>query len=356
MGTMDRWLCRRFLGAYLLFVCSGGFLYLIIDLFSKLDSLLHHAGGLRQALMERYGTMLPELYFVLSPHLVLLAGLWTVVTLVRKRELISLYMAGYGPRRIALPLLAMAMCLAVVSWADRELLLPRLGGLHKAREFRQLREAVRPVADGHGGSLSALYYLPSQEVLVFPRYVVLSPEGEEVLSVFGERATYDEERGAWLFVGGFRVGARPDGVARPASASTALVTPLPSEGGWIKTTIRRSDVEASIVSPSYLSSQQLREQLERTPGFRSLEIQIYERFTQPLAGLALLLAGLPIVLGVGGNLYLRGLGCLGLGVGYFFGATICRELGAREVLPPLMAAGLPVAFAGLLGVIGFSRV
>lgn len=357
MGTMDRWLCKRFLSAYLLFVCSGGFLYLIVDLFSRFESLSHHPSGIGQAFLERYGTMLPELYFALSPHLALLAGLWTVVTLVRKRELISLYMAGYGPRRVAAPLLFMAGLLAVVAWADRELLLPRLGGLHKARELRQLREAVRPVADGQGASLSGLFYLPAQETLVFPRFVVLSPEGQEELSVFGERATYDEERGAWRFEGGFRVQARPAGVARPTSESSAIVTPHGPEGGWVETTIRRSDVEASIVSPSYLSSEQLREQLERTPGFRSLEIQIYERYTQPLAGLALLLAGLPLVLGVasGGNLYLRALGCLGLGVLYFFAATICRELGAREVLPALSAAGLPVLAAGVAGAIGFAR-
>lgn len=357
MGTMDRWLCRRFLSAYLLFVCSGGFLYLIVDLFSKFDSIVHHSGGIGQALLERYGTMLPELYFALSPHLALLAGLWTVVTLVRKRELISLYMAGYGPRRVAAPLLLMAAGLGVIAWADREYLLPQLGGLQKARELRRAREAVRPVADGHGASLSGLFYLPAEQTLVFPRFVVLGPEGEEVASVFGERATYDENRRAWRFVGGFRVASRPTGIARPSSEASAIVTPLPPEGGWVETTIRRSDIEASMISATYLNSQQLRDQLERTPAFRSLEIQIYERYTQPLAGLALLLAGLPLVLGVahGGNLYLRALGALGFGVLYFFGATTCRELGAREVLPALTAAGLPVLLAAAVGGIGFAR-
>lgn len=356
MGTMDRWLWRRFLGAYLLFVSSGGFLFLIVDVFGNFDSLLRHEQGLLGGVLERYGIMLPELYFALSPHLALLAGLWTVITLVRRRELLSLYMAGYGPRRVALPLLLASTLLAGVAWADRELLLPRLGGLHKARGLRQVREALRPVADGHGGSLSALYYLPRHETLVQARFVQLSPEGRELSSVFAEQATYDEERAAWRFLSGFRIDSGP-GVAAVGSQPSARIQPLPPEGAWVETRIRRSDVEASIVSPAYLSAEQLRAQLERTPGLKQLEIQIYERYTQPLAGIALLLVALPIVFGVaeGGNLYLRGLTCVGLGVVYFFGATICRELGARELLHPLVATGLPVALAAGGGAIGFAR-
>ena len=218
--------------------------------------------------------------------------------------------------------------------------MPRLGGLHKARGLRQVREALRPVADGAGGSLSALYYLPRHQVLIQAHFVQLSPEGRELSTVFAEQATYDEERGAWRFVGGFRSEARAAASAL-GSAASAQITALPPAGEWVHTRIRRSDVEASIVSPAYLSAEQLREQLARTPGLKQLEIQIYERYTQPLAGLALLLVALPIVFGVaeGGNLYLRALSCLGLGVVYFFGATICRELGAREFLPPLVAIG-----------------
>lgn len=344
---VDRWLAGRFLRAYLLFTGSIGFLFLVVDLLSNSESLAKR--GFWQAAFERYASMLPELFFMLSPHLVLLAGLWTVVTLIRSNELVPLYAAGYSPRRLCAPLLVVALGLGVLAWADRELLLPQVGHLRRSYKLlRQPRLPVRPISDGEGGILSAQYYVPSRGELVDPRYTWLNEEHAERATVLGTLARYDEAAGGWRFFDARRLTTAPVG-------SQSGTERLP-EGFLVPSDLRKRDVEASIKSPGFLSAAELREQLQR-PGFAHLEVQLYERYTQPLAGVALLLLGLPVVLGAarGGSVYMRGLGCLLLGAVYFVGGTICYELGTRGVLPPLVAAGLPLGIAVVAGGLAFWR-
>lgn len=133
LSTLDRWLLGRYLRAYAAFLGASLLLFTVIDGFSNVELLLrrgraHEVAGaswpIGAALVERYGTMLPELFFVLSPHFVLVAGLWTAVALIRSRELVSLLAAGYSTARIATPMIAAACALSALTWADRDLLLP----------------------------------------------------------------------------------------------------------------------------------------------------------------------------------------------------------------------------------------
>ena len=347
ISVLDRWLTGRFLRAYLVFTASAILLFLTIDLFTNIDSLIRR--GLVQASIDRYGTMLPELFFTLSPHLVLVSGLWVVVALLRSNELVPLLAAGYSYRRLAAPLLAARVALALVAWADRELLLPRLAHLRRgARLLKKPRRAIRPIPDGANGVLTARWYYPIDERLQEPRYVFLDPEGRELRTVVAAVGRFESERGGWTFEGG---------VVVEASTKGDLITSIPPGGLFVPSRILLRDVEASISSPTYLSAAQLRDQLRRTPGFRHLEVQIYERYTQPLAGLALLLAALPIAFGAahGSGTYLRLLGCLGMSIAFFFAATISYELGTRGVLPPFLAAAAPLIVFGGLGVILSAR-
>ncbi len=352
MSTLDRWLLGRFLRAYLTFLVSSLALFWVIDLFSNLERLgrrgrelteLDPSLGLGRALLERYGTMVPELFFTLSPHFVLLAGLWVVIDLIRSNELVSLLSAGYAPRRLVAPLLIAATLLGGLAWADRELLLPRLAYLRRARTLHDL-ETIRPLPDRRG-VLTARYYEPRRQVLVQPRYVLRNQEGGEALSVLAEEAV--PEGAGWRFLRGVVIERQEGG---------DVVRPFGGDGHLVKTPVLPSDVEASIDSPIYLSSEQLEAQLARTPGFRHLEVLLYERYTQWLAGLALLLAALPLALGgVESGLYARVVGAITLGVGYFLLTTVMVELGNRGAVEPLAAAFAPLLLFGAIGVVLFAR-
>jgi lipopolysaccharide export system permease protein len=350
LSTVDRWLAGRFLRAYLVFLGASLALFVVIDALSNVERLgdraehFAQAGatwGLGQALVQRYGSMVPELFFLLSPHFVLLAGLWTITSLIRGGELVPLFAAGYAPRRIAAPLLVSAALLGTLSWADRELLLPAVAHLRRSRDMRGL-ESPRSIPDGAGGVLSARHYRMASEALVQASFVRLDARAGEVGTVLAQEAFYDGAAAGWRFVRGVRIEPGEDGLDR--------VTAFGPEGYLVPSRIQPRDVEASIQAPIDLSSDQLRAQLERTPGFRHLEVLLYERYTQAAAGVALLLTALPLVLGgAHGGLYGRVLLGIGLGVAYFLLTTVLFEVANRGAIEPAAAALVPPCLFGAAG-------
>lgn len=353
-GTMDRWLALRFLRAYLTFAGCAALVFVVIDLFSQLDSL--ERLGLWQGIKQRYGTMLPELFLMLSPFLVVVAALWVVATLRRQNELIPLLAAGISPRRIALPLVVAGGSLGLLVLADRELVLPALHDLRRARTIlRQGLEHPRPIPDERDGAVAVLsprFYLPQTQEVRDVRYVRLGPDGREAFSAFAATArpaTADDghDEAGWILERGYTVTAPATLDGRDAIAM------IPTGGVFVPSTLLVADIEGAVDAPSYQSSKELRRQLRRTPGFKHLEVQLYERWVYPLAGLVLLLLAMPIALGGDGlvDAFLRFLACGALAFAYFFASNVCYELGAREVLPPLVAAFAPLLGFGLAGVV-----
>lgn len=343
MTLLDRWLAARFLRAYATFTGAGALVFMVIDLFTQLESL-DRRGDLLAAVARRYATMLPELFLALSPFLVLLAALWVIATLRRHNELIPLLAAGVSPRRLAAPLLLMGALFAPLVWADRELVLPRLHELRREEGLlRQRAEPPRPIPDEEGGVLAPRLYLPSTGELRDVRYTLLDDDLREARTIVAARG--QGAPGGWWLEEGFTIERRPGGVDRDAIAA------IPSGGLLLRSTILRDDVEAAIEAPSYLSAKQLRRQLRRTPGFSHIRVQLYERYSYPLAGVVLLLLALPIALGGDGlmDAFVRLLACGALSVLFFVVSHLSYQLGTREVVPAALAAVGPAAAFGAVG-------
>ncbi|MEZ6184815.1 MAG: LptF/LptG family permease [Planctomycetota bacterium] len=343
IALVDRWLAGRLLTTFFLVTAAILIVFVVVDLFSNLERLAQQ--GLARGMLLRYGAQLPEIFLTLSPFLLVLAALWVVVDLQRQNELVPLVALGYSPRRLALPLLAMGVLLAPVVWADRELVLPRVASLEReAAAFRSANwERPRIIPDGEGGVLVARFFDPSSRELRDVSFLQLDAAGREREAYLALRAHPQAQDGrpGWLLQRGEHRALTPDG---------ERLTPLPPEGLWIPSRILLEDVEASIEAPGFLSAAQIRQQLERTPGFRHLRLQLYERFTYPLAGLALLSVCLPLLLNAQGgwDTFLRASGSLGICFAYFMGSTICAEFGRHGALPELVAVLLPFAVTALL--------
>lgn len=341
MTLLDRWLAMRFLRAYLTFLGSGALVFVTIDLFTQLESLERR--GLAAAAFQRYATVLPELFLTLSPFLAVLAALWVVAALRRQNELIPLLAAGVSPRRVAAPVLAMGIVLAPLVWADRELLLPELADLRRQQGvLRQRAEAPRPIPDDRS-VLAPRLYVPSSGELLDVRYTLLDEQDREVLTVLAAQGREVRKQG-WLLEQGVTI--RRD---RSGAVPRDDIAFIPSGGYLLESSVQREDVEAAVEAPSYLSRSQLKRQLQRTPSFKHLEVQLYERVTYPLASFVLLLLALPIALGGESavDAFLRMLVCGAVAFLYFVTSHICVQLGAREILPAAVGAlGPLVVFGG----------
>ena len=350
LRRLDRWILARFLRAWVTFTAAALLAFLVIDLFANLKTL--SALGLLTTAAVRYALMLPEVYFTLGPFLPLLAALWVIAQLQHQNELVPLLAAGESPGRLAWPLLLAGALLAPACYADRELLLPRLAPLHRARvAVGSSWKCPRPVPDGGSdgsgrtGLLAARFYSAETHELYDVRFTLLDERGDELRTALAALGSPAGE--GWLLRDGLLIDRAP---APPGGESGDRITPIPPEGWLLATTIRVEDVEAAVDSPAYQSRQQIERQMQRTPGFRHLAVRVHERITQSLAGVVLLLVAVPLALrGSGGwDSLLRIAASLAIGFAYFITSTFAYQLGAKGALPPLWAAYGPlVAFAAL---------
>src|SRR3954453_24259855 len=97
MKLLDRVLFGAYVKAYLLCLVSLLSLYVVIDLFTKLDDLTNHVQGLSAVLRylgTYYGYQVIRIFDQLCEAIVLLAAMFTVAWVQRNNELLPLLSAG----------------------------------------------------------------------------------------------------------------------------------------------------------------------------------------------------------------------------------------------------------------------
>jgi lipopolysaccharide export LptBFGC system permease protein LptF len=353
LGILDRWILRRFAVNYAAFLGTIVVVFVVTDSLNKLDRFMDDRRQLAKILFDYYCAMLPEIYYMLAPFLTLAATLWVIFELRRHNELAPLMAAGVSTRRVCAPMFGAALLLAGVMFVDREVVIPSLGERRRASSkvarYEQLN--VPPIPDSLHGVLTARSFAPRKRELVSPTYTRLDATGREVFTVHGARATPEGEDG-WLFHDGFVVATQ-----RTSDGDADTVLAIPSRGHLVATDIEVLDVQCAIENATYLSTEEMERQYRRIPSFRYLGVQLARRYSYPLAGVVLLVLGLPFVLEGERSAALFGvLACIGLGVLYFVTTLFCEDLGSRTGgLDPTLAVWFPVVLFGAPGAWRFFR-
>lgn len=128
MTIIDRYILRSFIKTYVLwFVCFIG-IYVVFDLFTKMDGFNRVGGNLwgTVCLIVRY-YMIQALPFFdkISALLCLTAAMVTLSMMMVHNEFVPILAAGISQRRIIRPIIGIVIILALGSAVARELLLPR---------------------------------------------------------------------------------------------------------------------------------------------------------------------------------------------------------------------------------------
>jgi lipopolysaccharide export system permease protein len=345
---LDRLVLRRFVGAYAGLAIVVLVVFIFADIFTHLDRFTRGDASFVEAAAVYYAATLPETFYLFAPFLSLIAAMWVVASLRRAHELVPLLAAGVRPLRVILPLFAATTALALLMWLDRELLIPSLADLRRtvSRFYTKEYRFASPVPDRTGGVLSGRYYHAGHRRLIEARYTRLDDAGKEVLTAAAWSA--DEVPGGWLLRDGVRVHAgTQDTVAR-----------IDSKTGWfLETDVRAIDVECAIEDLQYLSSRELRGQIERMRGVRSLEVQLARRVAYPVSSLVLLLLGLPfVVLREEGAFAFGVLLCTAICALFFVATGFFESMGARPGgIPPALAAWMANGVFGVAGVVAWVR-
>lgn len=358
-GRLDRYVLSLFLGSYAVALLIVVGLFLIMNLARNLDEFLQPdetgvvpAGTL---VLEYYVYEMPFLYLQVAPLVTLLAGLFSLTKLLRHNEVVAVLGAGISSHRLLLPMFVCAGVLALSMLGTREWFNERIGDRRDRLEDRLTEHRSVPEsenlwikdADGHPVRLGRwVDGTPPTIEGVEAWRLTFAPEKRWLLTE-AERAVWDPFAGQWDLSGGSRQDI--DHLERHPEP----VEVIPAEA------FTPGDVRRAVKSrsrPLDLSFGEVRSLVGRDPDDIQLRTLLHHHLTFPLGHLVLPLVGLPLLLRrerarmeglVGGFLF-----C----VVYFGADFLCRSLGMRGVLTPLLAAWLPVLFFGSLGVVLFGSM
>jgi lipopolysaccharide export system permease protein len=356
MILLDRMLLRSFFKAWLVCFFSLVSLYLVIDLFNKLDEFFDAAKAteapLWQVIASYYTYQLVLIFDRLCGVIVLLAAMFTITWLQRNNELLPLLSAGVPTRRVLRPIAVGTLIMVALNWANREFLIPQVA-----------EELQNPASDPRGEGV----------------LVVNGAYEPNFILITGAQAVRQS-----LLVRNFTctVPERVAGALTTIRAQEARYVPrqegVPLSGGWLLTEAETSpplsltshqwrDNVLEVLDPgkyflrtervdfdmvtrtrswyTYASVWDIVGEMERTEGGRlaPLAVQIHLRLTLPILTFIMVLMGLAIILrDQCRNVFLNAGMCLIMAAAFYASCYLAKYLGEHEYLSPTLAAWLPV--------------
>ena len=353
-GRLDRYVAWLFTLSYAaaFFLVVG--LFVIIDMATNLDEYVApDKSGYTPAtglVGKLYLLQLPFLYLQMSPYVTLIAGMFTAARLARSNEIVAALNAGISMRRLLLSVYLGAGVLALGMFVLREQATSVLG---RARDLlqdhlKERRAEPRPenlvVRDKRGRQITLREYVVRADPMESEASGLSAQlrEGQHLVSIDARRAR-PLPNGCWALEGGERL--EDDGSRRQTSPLPILddprFTPAEVELAW-----------KAREHPMDLSHSELNDLLAREPSNIQYQTLIQYNLTFPLAGLVLLLVGLPFVVGdergkVGERIARGFLLC----VAYFGVDFVARTLGLQGAVGPVFSGWLPLVLFGSLGAV-----
>jgi lipopolysaccharide export system permease protein len=347
----DRYLLVTFIRSFL--ICSSSMvgLYIVIDAFCNLDEFSESRGlAAMLATMGQYYLFRTSLFFDrLAGVITTLSAMFTFSWIQRTNELMPLLAAGVPIYRVIAPVLIVAMMISGLASVNQEFVIPRIAEELRLRPDSSATRwvSVNPTYDSRG-ILFASGHCYRRDQSIRPASITLPPHlaGAPVELRAGE-ATYVPP-GAGDPSGGWRL---TDVAAPEVQIGEAVLQQLGPDEYFLHTTITFDQVSRESRWYQFSSSRELLAEMRNPYGTTKaeMEVLVHTRLTKPLAMLTLLLLGLPFVLS-GMDRRMISLVSMSLVVSLAFQSFcyLCQRLGNVELIPPSLAAWLPVMVFGTL--------
>jgi lipopolysaccharide export system permease protein len=361
LRLLDRHVLREFTLYLLLGLSAFVGIFLIVDLFEKIDTFVDHQAGLGLILVY-YIYKLPTIVLQVMPLAMLLAAILALGALRRLNEVTAMQSCGLSPLRITLPLLVVGALATVGSFALSEELVP--GAYHREQETMDVRIKKKRAAETLGRS-DIRYMGRAGRVFIARQYAPRPPTLLD-LSVQQFRSGTDRQEmtrridaasGRW----------EGDGLWHLEDGTLRL---FQDEREWVASFRRYGDSRAveqpdefaqPEPDPFYMNRRQLRDYIRRIreggAHVEQYQVDYHLRAAFPVANLVMVLLGTCLSLRI-----LRGTTALGFGISIFLGFAYYgflragQALGYTGHLPPLLAAWMGNLVFGIVGAVLFWRM
>jgi lipopolysaccharide export system permease protein len=368
MGTLDRYILRRFIKNYTISMFVLMSLYVVLHLFVNLDEFTETVGegqGVGRVftnICDYYGYNLFLYFAQLSGAITLFAGAVTLAQMQRANELTAVLSSGVSLYRVAAPVALAGLIMSGLWVVDQELILPRIA--HKLARPPDDVEGQRRVyevwfmPDRQNNLVSSIRFHPQKEELY--RMIVFHRDDQKQVQyiISADRGIWMPEEHAWKLERGILFRSTGAGLAWDAgdSLDRVIVNRYPPEGPS-DLTPENIRLRQALGWQQYLSLHQLVE-LERKNIVSAAQIAPirHGRVTQPIGNLLLLLLGIPFFLNrQPGSVLVAAAKCLAT-CGTCFMLTFLTTNVLHFNQYPAFPAWLPLMIFGPVAVICMDRV
>ena len=353
LSVVNRYLGGQFVAFFVPILASFVLLYVIIDLFDRLDILLRYEASAGTAL-RYFLYKVPLMVTHITPPAVITAALLAFGVLGRRNEIIAMRASGVSLAQTAVPVIVLAAAISVAALIWNETVVPYCSRRFEYVNNVEIRKrAIRGVLSDraiwyHGADgFYNIDYVDRAQQAVYDLTIYHLDDQFHLRSVINvPRAQWSD--GRWQV---------SDAVEHQLEADGFRTAPLPPERVAIAETL--DDFLEVQREPEELSFTELRERIQGL-GRKGIDashylVDLYLKLALPFASLALAWVAVPI----GGRLRrhpsMAATVGLGTAVGFCYWVLLglCTSLGQTGALPPLLAAWTANAVYGLFGAVLF---
>jgi lipopolysaccharide export system permease protein len=353
LSVLNRYLARQFLGFFIPILLSFVFLYIIIDLFDRMDILLRHDATVGEA-TRYFAFKIPLMITHVTPPAVITSVLLALGMLGRRNEIVALRAGGVSLVHMAVPILVLATGISVAALVWDETVVP-----YCSRKFQYVnnveirKRAIRGVLSDraiwyHGADgFYNIDYVDRARQAVFDLTIYRLDDQFRLRSVVTvPRAEWVE--GRW---------EAHDALEHELDGDVAHVRPVGPDSLSIPETL--DDFLEVQREPEELSFTELRERIA-TLTRKGIDashylVDLYLKLALPFASVVLATVAIPI----GGRLRrhpsMAAIVGVGTAVGFCYWVLLGlgASLGQSGAIPPLMAAWSANAVYMLVGAVLF---
>jgi lipopolysaccharide export system permease protein len=358
--TLDRMTLVAFFRSYAIVWSCLISLYIVIDLFTHLDSFVSRPGGfmaVAKFIIAYYGYRIPQVFDLLAEPISLVAATFTVSWMQKNNELLPQLSAGVPTRRIILPVFLGGLITISFAPLNQEFLIPEVADeLMASRDDPEGAKAqvLMGAYDTSGVHIEGYCgYRRDKRVEQFcATFPESSPSG--MIHVTAASAVYippgdEPESGGWLLTS-----TTPESFNGPVPIN---VTPLGPGRCFLKVDTADYDtVNRGGTWYMYASTPHLKDLLSGAEPRRQVKIAVlfHTRITRPIVGILLIVLGTAVILWNPGRHIILSAGlCIGFCAGYYACVLGFKAMGDADYLSPPLAAWFPVLIYGPMAVVSF---
>jgi lipopolysaccharide export system permease protein len=355
MKLLDRMLIWSFVKSWLVCFTSLVSLYIVIDLFNKIDDFLDaangHASDMARIIATFYSYQIVMIFDRLCAVIVLLAAMFTIAYLQMKNELVALLSAGVSIHRVLRPLFLATLAIVALNMANRELLMPRIADQLQFSAADPQGEKTRSAYGAYepNGILISGQNARNQGMIVYGFSCTIPEKVAGVLTHVSALEAYyipadgSRHSGGWLLT-------QTDPPTLPDKWQSDRLEMIDPGKFFLRT--ERVDYDMVVRKPNWYqfsSTWKIFEELQRPESTRlaSMAVQLHLRLTLPFLTLIMVIMGVSIILrDQSRNVFLNAGLCVVMAVCFYAISYLTKHLGEYEYLSPALSAWMPVLLFG----------